>query len=57
MEEFNRKKHWEHIYQTKELMEVSWIRSIPETFLEFFKHFKVPKNAKVIDIGGGVVIW
>lgn len=53
MEPFNRKKHWENIYQTKELNEVSWFQPTPETSLSFFKEFKVPLNAKIIDIGGG----
>lgn len=53
MENFNRKKHWENIYQTKDLKDVSWFQPIPETSLDFFKQFNVPTNAKVIDIGGG----
>lgn len=53
MEIFDRKKHWENIYQTKELKDVSWFQPIPETSLYFFKQLNVPKTAKVIDIGGG----
>jgi len=53
MENFDRKKHWEEIYQTKQLNEVSWFQPIPETSLDFFKHFDVPTHAKIIDIGGG----
>lgn len=53
MENFDRKKHWENIYQTKELKEVSWFQPTPETSLDFFKQFNVPTTAKVIDIGGG----
>ena len=53
MENFDRLKHWENIYQTKQLKEVSWLQSIPETSISFFKHFNVPKTAKIIDIGGG----
>lgn len=53
MENLNRKKHWENIYQTKELKDVSWYQPTPETSLYFFKQCKVSKNAKVIDIGGG----
>lgn len=53
MESFNRKKHWENIYQTKELKDVSWFQPTPETSLDFFKQFNVPTTAKVIDIGGG----
>jgi len=53
MENFDRKKHWENIYQTKQLNEVSWFQPTPETSLEFFREFKVPTTAKVIDVGGG----
>ncbi len=53
IENFDRKKHWENIYQTKELKEVSWFQPIPDTSLDFFKQFNVSKSAKVIDVGGG----
>ncbi len=53
MQNFNRKKHWENIYQTKALEEVSWFQPTPETSLNFFKQFNVPATAKIIDIGGG----
>lgn len=49
----NRKAHWENIYQTKELTEVSWYQPRPVTSLDFFKQFDVPLSAKIIDIGGG----
>ena len=48
-----RKKHWEEIYATKQLTEVSWYQQTPETSLKFFEEFKIPLNAKVIDVGGG----
>jgi ubiquinone/menaquinone biosynthesis C-methylase UbiE len=53
MEKFDRKKHWENIYLTKELKDVSWFQPNPATSLDFFKLFNVPLTAKVIDIGGG----
>jgi trans-aconitate methyltransferase len=53
MENFDRKKHWENIYQTKQLSEVSWFQPTPETSLDFFNQFNVPTTAKIIDIGGG----
>jgi ubiquinone/menaquinone biosynthesis C-methylase UbiE len=53
MENFDRKKHWENIYQTKQLNEVSWFQPTPETSLDFIKQFNVPTTAKIIDIGGG----
>ncbi len=53
MGDFNRKKHWENIYQSKQLHEMGWYQPTPETSLEFFKQYNVPLNAKIIDIGGG----
>jgi len=53
MEEFDRKNHWEQIYQTKKPDEVSWYQPMPVTSLSFFDQYNVPKEAKIIDIGGG----
>ena len=53
MENFNRKKHWETIYQTKELKEVSWYQPTPKTSLDFINKFDVSTTTKIIDIGGG----
>ena len=53
MGNFDRQKHWENIYHTKELKDVSWFQPTPETSLDFFKQFEVPKTAKIIDIVGG----
>ena len=53
MENFNRKKHWETIYQTKELKEVSWYQPTPQTSLDFIKKFNISITSKIIDIGGG----
>tara|TARA_R110001599_G_scaffold115567_1_gene282386 strand:+ start:7697 stop:8317 length:621 start_codon:yes stop_codon:yes gene_type:complete len=50
---FDQEKHWNNIYQTKELKDLSWFQSTPETSLSFFEKFKVPLTAKIIDIGGG----
>lgn len=53
MTDFDRKTHWENIYQTKELKDVSWFQPTPETTLDFLKQFNVPATAKIIDMGGG----
>lgn len=53
MKQLTRKEHWENIYQTKELTEVSWYQPTPTTSLDFFSKFNVPKIAKIIDVGGG----
>jgi SAM-dependent methyltransferase len=53
MENFDRKNHWENIYETKKLKDVSWFQPTPETSLDFFKQLNISTTAKVIDIGGG----
>ena len=53
MEQFDKKAHWDKIYQTKSLNDVSWFQPKPETSLNFFKEFNIPKEAKIMDIGGG----
>lgn len=53
MENINRKNHWETIYQNKNMTEVSWYQPKPTISLSFFSKFNVPKNAKIIDVGGG----
>ncbi len=53
MENFDRKKHWENIYNSKQLNEVSWYQPNPETSLDFVKQFNLSLTAKIIDIGGG----
>ncbi|WP_323756725.1 class I SAM-dependent methyltransferase [Roseivirga sp.] len=53
MEFLDQEKHWNNIYQTKALKDLSWYQPTPETSLNFFKEFKVPLTAKIIDIGGG----
>ncbi len=48
-----RKEHWEKLYSTKELQEVSWYQSTPQASLDFIAGFNLPKDAAIIDIGGG----
>jgi len=49
----NQKEHWEKVYQTKENTDVSWYQPIPQTSIDFLQEAKTPKNAEIIDIGGG----
>ncbi len=53
MGDFNRKNHWETIYDTKALNEVSWYEPTPEISLQLIEDLSISKNAKIIDIGGG----
>lgn len=49
----DQKIHWETVYETKSPEQVSWTQEIPKTSLDFIKSFRLPKSAKIIDIGGG----
>ena len=49
----DKKQHWENVYQTHPLTQVSWYEPIPDTSLTIIKNFKLPKDAAIIDIGGG----
>lgn len=49
----NRKSHWENVFSTKGEKEVSWYQQKPETSLQFFTENNIPKDAKIIEVGGG----
>lgn len=48
-----KKEHWEKVFTTKEENEVSWYQKKPETSIQLIQALKLPKEAKIIDIGGG----
>lgn len=50
---FDAKAHWENIYSTKPLNEFSWYQEVPQTSLDFLREFRIAKDAKIIDVGGG----
>lgn len=47
------KKHWEKIYETKELDGVSWFQEKPSTSLSLIEGSSIKKNVEIIDIGCG----
>ena len=53
MQNFDKQQHWETIYQTKALNEVSWYQKVPTTSLDYVKQLNLPLTSKIIDIGGG----
>ncbi len=53
MQHLPRKQHWENIYQNRPHEEVSWYQQTPAISLDFIKNSKLPKKARIIDIGGG----
>jgi len=48
-----KKEHWEKVFSTKQENEVSWYQPKPQTSIHFFTENHIPKEAKIIDIGGG----
>ena len=51
--ETEQKEHWEQIYSTKELHEVSWYQITPTTSLAIIEGLGLAANAAIIDVGGG----
>lgn len=49
----SKKEHWENVFATKKENEVSWYQQKPEISINFFNDHQIPKDAKIIDIGGG----
>jgi SAM-dependent methyltransferase len=49
----DRQAHWENVYRTRTENEVSWFEENPATSLALIHATGVPKDAAIIDIGGG----
>lgn len=49
----NRQEHWNQVYQTKGTSEVSWFQRRPDLSLSLIAASGVPKDAGIIDVGGG----
>ncbi len=47
------KPHWEHIYQTKVLTQVSWYQEHSLWSLQFIAQAGIAKTGQIIDVGGG----
>ena len=50
---YDAKEHWENIYQTKNINELSWYQEKPETSLNLISEISIEKNAKIINVGAG----
>ena len=48
-----KEKHWEIIYETKKLNEVSWFQKKPLTSLSLIEISNINKDSKIIDVGCG----
>ena len=47
------RQHWEGVYNSKQLSEVSWYQPIPSVSLAFLEELAIEKDAAIIDVGGG----
>jgi SAM-dependent methyltransferase len=47
------KAHWEKIYAHKQPHELSWTQPVPATSFQFIEAFNLPREAPIIDVGGG----
>lgn len=48
-----RKNHWQQIFATKNIDEVSWYQPKPEASLALIAEAKLAKDAEIIDVGAG----
>ncbi len=49
----NLKQHWENVFTTRQLNEVSWYQQTPQASLDFIQQLALHKTAAIIDVGGG----
>lgn len=48
-----RTQHWRAVYAQKAANQVSWFRPHLERSLDFIRSAKLPKDARIVDVGGG----
>lgn len=53
---FDKKAHWQNIYQDKPALEVSWYQQLPKLSLELINRSRLHKNDAIIDVGGGASV-
>ncbi|WP_266169268.1 class I SAM-dependent methyltransferase [Dyella subtropica] len=53
MTDIPRKRHWEHVYETKPTDTVSWYQRRPHISLTLIDHADLPLDAPIIDVGAG----
>ncbi len=50
------KEHWETVYGTRGMAEVSWFQEHAELSLKLILDANIPTNAAIIDVGGGTSV-
>jgi SAM-dependent methyltransferase len=49
----SKKQHWEQVYSNRTPLDVSWFQQQPTVSLSMINALQLPKDAAIIDIGGG----
>ena len=47
------KKHWNHVYSSKDIKQVGWYEEIPAPCLELLSKCNANKDMKILDVGTG----
>ncbi len=47
------KEHWQQVYETKEADRLTWYQPHLERSLAFIRSRRLPRNARIVDVGGG----
>jgi len=47
------KAHWENVYQSKPVTQVSWFQEHAERSLQFIRNTGIAQDAHIMDVGGG----
>jgi len=47
------KLHWDQVYRAKSPEQMSWTQAVPQTSLDLIRNLEIPKDARIVDIGGG----
>ena len=53
---FDRKAHWQNVYQSKSPLEVSWYQEEPKLSLELIHRTQIARDEAIIDVGGGASV-
>lgn len=56
MQDFDRKAHWQQVYQQKDATAVSWFQAKPVISLELISSCHLKPAEPIIDIGGGASV-
>ncbi len=53
---FDRKAHWQNVYQEKSPLDVSWYQKEPKLSVELIHRAGLSDNEPIIDVGGGASV-